>query len=157
MEKLYCEYTEAIQAIPQEVLDQNKKEVNALLNGLNQRIREYDTQYQVLLKELGVLCSAAEKNQDSIHSFFNTINDFLQLGLSTNERGSENYKVYESLVDKMTNKLYRFEQASPLEKALLVQITKSAWALTNPDRNMKQVAKQNGGKLKKKTRKARRV
>lgn len=152
---LYCKYIKAIEKIPQELLNTNKDQVNTLFYDVNQTIRNYDKQYNILLQELGVLCPSTK--EDSINFFFKTINDYLQLGLTTSPPDSEEYKTFDAVAKMMNNflnnKISDFEQAQPLEKALLVQITKSAWFLTNPDRNMSHVAQQIGGKLKNKTRK----
>lgn len=157
MDRLYCTYVKAIEKIPQKLLDEKKDEVKSLFYDVNQRIREYDQQYQVLLKELGVLCPMGATKQDSINYFFKTINDYLQLGLTTYSHDPEKKKVFADVTELMNKflkkEIFDFEQAQPLEKALLVQITKSAWVLTNPEKSMNKVAVQLGGKLKNKTRK----
>ena len=156
---LYCTYIKAIEKINQELLNENKEKVETLFYDVNQRIRQYDSQYNIILKELGVLCRKEDK--DKIKAFFQTINDFLQLGLTTYAHDPEKKEIFEQVTKLMENFLNKdisdFEQAQPLEKALLVQITKSAWALTNPNLSMNQVAKQIGGKYKNKTRKAKRA
>lgn len=145
----------AIEKIDKTLVDTNKENVKTFLKGVNQRVKDYDSQYQVLLKELGVLCPSIK--EDTINVFFKTINDFLQLGLTTSPPDSNEYKTFDAVITLMNRFLKKeisdFEKAQPLEKALLVQITKSAWALTNPDKDMEKMAQQIGGKLKNKTRK----
>lgn len=161
MESIYCKYVAALQKFPPDLLQTQKDKIQPLFYDVNKQIQKYDDQYNILLQELGVLCPTNTTKESKAKTFFKNLQDFIQMGLSIYPEKSDGYKAFDSvetvLEDFIGGKIENFEQAKPLTKGLLLQLTKSAWFVTSPKTSMEVVAKQMGGSLKNKTRKAKRI
>ena len=152
----FCSFVKYIESIPMESMTPDiLNQVKSYFSDINERIQQYDEQYQVLLNELGVLCHNQSKNTVS-ETFFRALLDFLRLAYSLYEvepaKLAVFYPILTSLHTLFNSRQFKFE-GDLLQKALLLQLTKSAWVLSKQTQSIQQVAKQVGGSLKKKTRK----
>ena len=133
--------------------------MQTLLYDLNTQVQKYDEQYQVLLQQLGTLCPAKPRKQDLFSSFFEALLELFSLAFH-HYKDSSNIKPFSDLLDQIhillkTQTMQLKED--PLQKALLLQLTKSAWALTQSKEDMYQYANRlNKKSSKSKTRKQRR-
>ena len=154
----FCTYVQFIESIsPESITPEILREVKSYFSDLNQRIEQYDEQYQLLLKELGVLCN--EQSKSTIpERFFRALLDFLRLAYSIYVTQPEKLDVFfptlKGLHTLFGTGTFKFE-GDLLAKALLLQLTKSAWLYSNQSQPIEKVAKQIGGSRKNKTRKHR--
>jgi hypothetical protein len=145
---LFCKYVASIERFPAESHTQE------IMSAMNKRIEEYDEQYQILLNELGVLCSQGQTKADISLVFFQNLLDFFRLAYSVYQEQPEKLEKFASLLHDIqtflkTKKLV--VQGGPSQEALLLQLTKSAWNMTSSEKSIAAVAKQVGGSLKKQT------
>lgn len=152
----FCKYVKYIESIPAESMTPEILEkVKSYFSDINQRVQQYNEQYQVLLQELGVLCNQQSKSTIPEH-FFRALLDFLRLAYTMYESDPSKLQVFFSIL-KALHSLFESNQwkfeGDLLQKALLLQLTKSSWILSNQTTPMQQVAKHIGGSLKHKTRK----
>jgi hypothetical protein len=154
----FCSYVQFVESIPAETLTPEVLvQVKSYFSDINQRIEQYDEQYQLLLRELGVVCSEPSKHTIP-ETFFRALLDFLRLAFSIYETRPEKLEVFFPTL-KGLDTLFRtgnfgFE-GDLLSKALLLQLTKSAWVSSNQSQPINKVAKHLGGARKNKTRKNR--
>ncbi len=154
----FCKFVKVMESIPVEsITPEILAQVKTYFYDVNERIKQYDEQYQVLLSELGVLCSEESKSTVP-ERFFRTLLDFLRLAYSVYEKEPTKlagfYPILVSLDNLFQTGTFKLE-GELLPKALLLQLTKSAWVLSNPKMSMESTAKQIGGARKNKTRKQR--
>jgi hypothetical protein len=147
----FCHFDAIVESLPPTIPD----EVYSLFQDVNEQIRAYNQQFLVLKQELGVLCTKEPGHQDKVTKFFSSFLDLFKLAYTVYLQDPEKLKPFQDLLEKFivflkTNTL---NLETPLEKGLLLQLTKSAWAYTKTQETMKSVAKQEGGKLKNRTRK----
>jgi len=154
----FCAFFTEIQTISPDPTVQ--KEVDSLFQDVNTEIEKYNQQFQILVSELGVLCQVNSDQGSLVVQFFQALLDLFGLALNTYRDYPEKLKVFYSLLSKFKTLLetqkIKLEQ-DPLQRALLLQLTKSAWALTQTEKDMGLYAKslrKVGGKRK--TRKHRR-
>lgn len=152
----FCTYVKFIETIPTDTITPEiLAQVKDYFYDVNERIKQYDEQYHVLVQELGVLCS--EESKSTIpERFFRTLLDFLRLAYSVYEKEPSKLQVFtpilKSLHDLFQTKTFKLE-GELLQKALLLQLTKSSWILSKQTQPIETIAKQMGGSLKNKTRK----
>jgi len=159
--ELFCRLFETIQSAPPETYSpETIAKVQTIFQDVNSAVQDYNRQFQMLVKELGILC----KNQtqsSTFHQFFSSLLDLFRLAYTVYKEDAEALSHFEPLLQKLllllqTNKIH-LEQENTFQNALLLQLVKSAWALTNTRETMegsaKEVQLQQGGK---KTRKAKR-
>lgn len=151
----FCTYVQFVESIsPESITPEILTQVKSYFSDLNERIGQYDEQYQLLLKELGVLCNQQSKSTIP-ETFFRALLDFLRLAYSIYETQSEKLDVFfptlKALHRLFETGTFKFE-GDLLAKALLLQLTKSAWLYSNQSQPMENVAKQIGGSKKNKTR-----
>jgi hypothetical protein len=154
--ELFCTFTSQLQDISPDIFTPEiQTQVKEYFQDVNKRIEQYNEQYEILLQELGVLCSEGSKS--SIPSrFFQALLDFFRLAYSLYEDQPEKLQVFYPLLQQLTQLLQtgQFQlKGEPLEKALLFQLTTSAWVYSHTNQSMQSVAKQIGGAKKNKTRK----
>ncbi len=155
----FCKFVKVMESIPVEsITPEILAQVKTYFYDVNERIKQYDEQYQVLLIELGVLCSEESKSTVP-ERFFRTLLDFLRLAYSVYEKEPTKlagfYPILVSLDNLFQTGTFKLE-GELLPKALLLQLTKSSWILSKQTQPMEKVAKQIGGSLKQKTRKQKR-
>lgn len=152
----FCTYVKFMETIPADsITPEILSQVKDYFFDVNERIKQYDEQYQVLLSELGVLCSDESKSTTP-ERFFRTLLDFLRLAYSVYESDPTKlagfYPLLISLHKLFTTGTFKVE-GELLQKALLLQLTKSSWLLSKQTLPIEKIAKQIGGSLKRKTRK----
>jgi hypothetical protein len=156
----FCKFVAEIEkSIPESYSPEILAKVKDSFYDINKRIEEYDDQFQLLVKELGVVC----RNDPSLTSvpqrFFQGMLDFFKLAFSLYNNEPEKLQVFSNLLGKVKEALSSGNMTfgnDLFERALLLQLTKSAWVLSNPSTSMNQAAKHIGGSLKNKTRKQKR-
>jgi hypothetical protein len=153
---IFCVFVEQLKTIPAESLTPDvQNQVKNYFQDINKRIQEYDDQYKILLNELGVLCGANTKPPIA-QRFFQSLLDFFRMAYSVYQDQPEKLQVFETILRQIKTLFQtgtlQFE-GTPLEKALLLQLTRSAWILSHPPTSMEKVANQIGGRKKNKTRK----
>lgn len=158
--ELFCTFTSRLQGISPDVFaPEIQTQVKEYFQDVNKRIEQYNEQYEVLLQELGVLCNEDSSKSSIPSRFFQALLDFFRLAYSLYENQPEKLQVFLPLLQHLT-RLFEtgtFElKGEPLEKALLFQLTTSAWVYSNTNQSMQSVAKQIGGSKKHKTRKQKR-
>ena len=152
----FCTFVQYIQTIPAESITPDVlAQVKSFFSDINERIKQYDEQYQLLLNELGVLCNQQSKNTIP-ETFFRALLDFLRLAFSIYESHPETldtfFPILKALHTLFGTGTFKFE-GDLLSKALLLQLTKSAWLSSKQTQPIETVAKQVGGSRKNKTRK----
>ena len=155
----FCKFVASLESVPAESLTPElMNEVKLYFQDINERIQQYDEQYQILLNELGTLCGANQQGTPVHERFFKSLLDFLKLAYSIYQEEPEKLQVFYPLVQQL-HALWQTGstqlEGDLLQKALLLQLTKSAWVLSNPKMSMESTAKQIGGARKNKTRKQR--
>ena len=157
---LFCQLTKQLEQLPPEIHNvEVQKQVQQLFLDVNEEIQRYNEQYQLLVRELGVLCK--EDSQDQVHRFFQALLDLFRLASSIYQTNPEKLAPFGALLHEfrqaIDTKTWKIE-GDIFQKALLFQLTKSAWVFTRTEKDMtayaKVVQKQSGGKNK--TRKIRR-
>lgn len=150
---LFCKYVAAIEAFP---ADSHSPEilstVEVSLEGMKKRIEQYNEQYQILLNELGVLCSTQQTKTDISLLFFQNLLDFFRLAYTVYQDQPEKLEMFTSLLHDIQTflKTKKLDVAGePQQKALLLQLTSQAWDMTPSQKSIEAVANQIGGSLKK--------
>lgn len=124
---------------------------------INEQIDNYNRQYALLVRELGVL-SSGEPKKELVSSFFLSLLDLFKMAYTTYEQDEEKLQPFHTTLDKLVTILEtkNVPEMTPLEQGLLVELSNSAWNYTKTQQSMMNVAKQVGGKLKNHTRKQKR-
>ena len=157
--ELFCLYTSAISKLPEQDYHtpEVEEKVKSLFQDINKQIDLYNEQFQVLVEELGVLCH--DSPGDTSQTFFYGLLDLFRLAYTTYQKYPETLQEFLPLLTEVVNLLEfkRFgEQDNVVQNALLLQMTKSAWALTKNPKPMNAAAKQIVSNRKQKTRKQKR-
>lgn len=157
---IFCVFVEQLRTIPAESFTPEvQAEVKLYFQDINQRIQEYDDQYKILMNELGVLCGANTKTPIA-QRFFQSLLDFFRMAYSVYQDQPEKQEAFTNLL-KQIKTLFQTGtlqlEGTPLENALLLQLTRSAWITSHPPSSMEKVANQIGGSKKNKTRRHKRL
>lgn len=161
--ELFCKFMDALRAIPPTAhANEIKNAVKNVFQDVNTAVQEYNEQFQIMLRDLGVLCQNTPAQQDKIKEFFVAYVDLLRLAYTVYKEDEETLQAFHPLLQKLLTlietKQMNIEQEEPFQNALLLQMVNSAWALSNATQSMESVAnkikEQRGGH---KTRKQRRV
>ncbi len=150
----FCHFDVIVEELPPTI----PEEVNELFHDVNEQIKAYNEQFLILKQELGVLCTRDPTQQDKVQKFFTSFLDLFKLAYTVYINDPQKLEPFQQLLTKFTEFLTKntMKLETPLEKGLLLQLTKSAWAYTKTQESMKTMAKQVGGKLKRHTRKQKR-
>lgn len=128
---LFCEFTKEILTLPPPDTATQAK-VDALFKDVNKQIDLYNEQYQVLKQELGVLCRS-DTQTDIPKKFFSALVELFRLAYTTFQHYPtelDDYRIeFQSVLDLLRGGKFQL-QGEPYQKALLLQLTKSAWATT---------------------------
>lgn len=151
--ELFCSFVNTIQSVPSDITPETQKKFQSFFPAINKRIQEYDEQYKIIVNELGVLCTQSSETETSDISkkFFKGLLDLFNLAYSVYEGYPEKVEVFTPLLEEIENLLSTGKMnipTDPLEQALLVEMTNTAWAFTKAQEDMKVYAKQIGGKRK---------
>jgi hypothetical protein len=156
----FCAYVNTIEKTsPESYSSDILNKVKESFYDLNERIKQYDEQFDLLVMELGVVCRNDPSLTTVPQRFFHSLLDFFKLAYSLYESDPEKLQPYYRILKQLRKDLVSgtiTQEGDLFEKALLLQLTKSAWILSNPNTSMNQSAKQIGGSLKNKTRKQKR-
>ena len=151
--ELFCSFVNTIQSVPSDITPETQKKFQNLFPAINKRIQEYDEQYQIIVNELGVLCTQSSETEtetvDISKKFFRGLLDLFNLAYAVYEEDPETVEVFTPLLEEIEGLLSTGKMnvpTDPLEQALLVQLTNTAWAFTKAQEDMKVYAKQVGGK-----------
>lgn len=156
----FCRFVLSVQGIkPETFSDSVKQEVRSLFYDVNTEIQKYNEQYQILINELGVMCGIEAKDT-VVHRFFKAYLDLLGLAYNIYKEYPEKLKIFLSLLQDLvvlleTNTIQLKED--PLQKALLTELVKSSWILTQNDKDLLKYTKTLRGGNQRRTRKARRT
>lgn len=149
---LFCQLERQLGQLPPEVQSQEiQEQVQSVFVDVNTEIEKYNEQFQYLIKELGILCR--QESKDLVQRFFQALLDLFRLASSIYQTTPEKLAPFGHLlhelrvgVDTGTWKL----EGDAFQKALLLQLVKSAWVLTRTETDMnlfsKKLQKQSGGK-----------
>ena len=150
----FCHFDVIVEDLPPTI----PHEVSSLFQDINKQIQAYNEQFLILKQELGVLCTRDPKHQDKVEQFFSSFLEFFKLAYTVYIEDPQKLEPFQRLLEKFIGFLQTntIKLDTPLEKGLLLQLTKSAWAYTKTQESMKSMAKQVGGKLKRHTRKLKR-
>lgn len=142
---LFCEFTKEILTLPAPDTPTQAK-VDALFKDVNKQIDLYNEQYQILKQELGILCRPAIQT-DIPKKFFSALVELFRLAYTTFQHYPtelHDFQVeFQSVVELLRDGKFQL-QGEPYQKALLLQLTKSAWATTKKfsDQTMDQMVTQ---------------
>jgi hypothetical protein len=157
---LFCTFTQGVTALP-EPDEETQKKVKALFQDINTQIDLYDRQYNILKQELGVLCPSNPQGT-SATQFFEALLTLFRLAYTTFQGRPEldDFRVGLTCLTKaLQTNTFQLEE-EPYQNALLLQLTKSAWASTKNPLSMqlagKQLAKGGRNKTRKQKNKQRR-
>lgn len=150
----FCHFDVIVEELPPTI----PEEIQSLFQDVNEQIKAYNEQFLILKQELGVLCVREPGHQNKVSQFFSSFLDLFKLAYTVYIEDPEKLQPFQSLLEKFVGflKTNSMTLETPLEKGLLLQLTKSAWAYTKTQDTMKSVAKQVGGKLRRHTRKQKR-
>ncbi len=129
-----------------------KTNVTKYFLDINKQIDEYKEQFKIIVQELGTLAPTPTQKQETVYTFFLRLLDLFKLGRNTQE------PIFHTLLEKYVEFLESgtLDLKDSTEKSLFDALVKSAWALTNKPFSIEQQVKQEGGRLKNKTRKHKR-
>jgi len=150
----FCAFVAVLKTIPP-TAPAIQTQVQTFLHDLNQQVEMYDEQYQVLLQELGTLCPANSTNQDLVSRFFEALLELFSLAMYNYNDPQPFADLLDQIASLLKTKTMQLKE-DPFQKALLLQLTKSAWALTQSKEDMIQYASRLKHSSKSKTRKQRR-
>lgn len=158
---VFCSFVNTLEQIPATLeTPELKAKIQLLFRDVNKRIDEYDEQYQVLVNELGTICSQDQETKEQSVKFFHALLDLCKLAYSVYQDSPESLQPFATIVQQLNTLFSKGKMtlsSDSLETLLLITLSKSAWAYTKSQEDMKVYAKQMGGKRKNKTRKQRRV
>jgi hypothetical protein len=140
--RFFCTFTQGVTALPEPDTATQEK-VNQLFQDINTQIQLYDRQYDILKQELGVLCPSNSQGA-SADKFFDALLTLFRLAYTTFQGGKELDDFLVGLQCVLTvfqTNTFKLE-GEPYQKALLLQLTKSAWAYTKTPTSMQLTAKQ---------------
>lgn len=153
---LFCQLTTQLRTLPEDVHSQMiQTQVQTLFVDLNKQIEKYNEQFRILLDELGVLCRQGQAEETLVQQFFQGLLDFFRLAFTMYHNNPEKLAPFAFLLDQFHQALVTRKwklEGETLQKALLLQLTKSAWALTRSNQDIlsytKTVKQQLGGQRK---------
>lgn len=150
----FCHFDVIVESLPPTV----PEEVNQLFHDVNRQIDAYNEQFQVLLNELGVLCTRDSTKKTIIEIFFSALLDLFKLAYSVYQNNPDQLQPFQTVLESFVRFLETnsMNLEDPIQQGLLLQLTKSAWAYTKTQQSMKTMATQVGGTLKNRTRKQKR-
>jgi hypothetical protein len=160
LEKHFCKFVEAIQALPPTLsLPDSQAQVKDLFQDVNTAVEQYNRQFQNLINELGVLCRAPAGKSSLFEQFFSSFTDLLRLAYTVYQEDPEKLSKFQPVLQVLltlleTNQI-QLQKEEPMTNALLLQLVNSAWALTNTRESMNAVAKETRQRGGRKTRKQR--
>ena len=161
--ELFCKFVDALQAIPPSAQSPElQAEVKTVFQDVNAAVQQYNEQFHLMLRELGLLCQNTAVHRDKIKEFFIAYIDLLRLAYTVYKDDEETLQKFHPLLQKLLTlietKKINVEQDEPFQNALLLQMVNSAWALSNTSTSMdavvNKIKQQRGGH---KTRKQRRT
>jgi hypothetical protein len=136
-----------------------KTDVSYLFVDINQQIQDYKDQFAVIVQELGVLAPTPLQKNETVSLFFLRLLDLFKMAKTVYSDSSNTRRLtFQVLLDKYVEFLGTGEISfdSDEERSLFDELVQSAWALTKSSTSMNALAKQEGGRLKSKTRKHKR-
>lgn len=151
---LFCQLERQLTQLPPEVqTEELQEQVRSVFVDVNTEIEKYNEQFQLLVKELGVLCR--QESKDIVQRFFQALLDLFRLAPSIYQTAPEKLAPFGTLLHEMRMAMdtgkWKLE-GDVFQKALLLQLVKSAWFLTRTEKDMrlysKTLQKQSGGKNK---------
>lgn len=155
LSRLFCEFVQDLQTLSPEA---QTISVQHLFVDMNKQIEKYNEQFQVILDELGILCKDTQTSQ-GIERFFEALLDLFRLAFSMYEHHPDKLAPFEPLLEMLVSRMDSLESKlpeDPLQQALMLQLTKSAWALSNARGSMEATATALRNQTKRKTRKQKR-
>lgn len=156
---LFCTFTAGVTSLPEPDAETQER-VKQLFQDINKQIELYDRQYEVLKQELGVLCPANPQGT-SAKQFFDALLTLFRLAYTTFQEEPDDLDDFllglQCLTKVLQTNTFQLE-GEPYQKALLLQLTKSAWAYTKNPMSIELAAKQlaKGGRNKTRKQKQRR-
>lgn len=160
LSRAFCTFVDELTSIASANTPENQKATQELFLDMNSQIDRYNEQFQVILDELGVLCKETSKPND-IENFFEALLDLFRLAFSVYQTQPDKldkfHPLLQNIVLVMDTQKPNLKQEDPLKQALLLQLAKSAWALSNARNSMEITAKALKEKQKQKTRKQKRT
>jgi hypothetical protein len=135
-----------------------KKNVSYLFVDINQQIQNYKDQFAVIVQELGVLAPTPLQKNETVSLFFLRLLDLFKMAKTVYDSSNTRRQAFEALLERYVEFLGTGEISfdSDEERSLFDELVQSAWALTKSPTSMNTLAKQEGGRLKSKTRRHKR-
>lgn len=143
---LFCQLTRHLEQMPPEVQSEEiQKQVQQLFLDVNTEIQRYNEQFQLLVRELGVLCREQTK-QELVPHFFQALLDLFRLASSIYQTTPDSHKLapFAALLHELRLALETHQwkvEGDIFQKALLQQLVTSAWVLTRTEKEIPQYAK----------------
>ena len=140
---LFCQLQHQLGQFPPEVQSKEiQREVRTFFVDVNKEIQRYNEQFQLLVKELGILCR--QESKDLVHQFFQALLDLFRLVPSIYRTTPEKLAPFGQLLHEFRVALdtgtWKLE-GDAFQKALLLQLVTSAWVLTRTEKTMLTYAK----------------
>jgi hypothetical protein len=139
---LFCQLTKHLEQVPPQS-EELQKQVQQLFLDVNTEIQRYNEQFQLLVKELGVLCRD-ERKQDLVQHFFQALLDLFRLASSVYQTTPEKLAPFAALLHEVRLALETRQwkmEGDAFQKALLLQLVTSAWILTRTEKEIPQYAR----------------
>jgi hypothetical protein len=145
---LFCQMVKQLERLPPEIHNEEiQKQVQELFLDVNTEIQRYNEQFQLLVRELGVLCKQDSPPRDVVHLFFQALLDLFRLASSVYQTTPEKLTPFLSLLHQFRTAL-ETKQWPPLanegdtfQMALLYQLLTYAWVLTRTEKDLSMYAK----------------
>ena len=144
--ELFCKLFDAIESLPPEThAPETLANVQTVFHDVNAAVEQYNKQFQILIQELGVLCKQTNASS-KFQTFFTSFLDLLRLAYTVYEKDPNKLSRFQPLLQTFIHLLdsnhISLKQGDIEQNALLLQLVKSAWALTNTRQSMEHTAKE---------------
>jgi hypothetical protein len=135
----------------------SKEDISPFFVDMNEQIQKYKDQFAVIVHELGVVAGSSKK-EELVHDFFLHLLDFFKLANTVYAQDQTKRHEFQTLLQSYVTFLETgtLSFSTATQESLFDELTKSAWALTKSSNTFQAVAKQEGGRLKNRTRKHKR-
>lgn len=143
--ELFCKFVDALRAISSSAQSPElQAEVKTVFQDVNTAVQQYNDQFHLMLRELGVLCQNTPMHRDKIREFFIAYIDLVRLAYTVYKEDEETLQKFHPLLQLLLTlldiKQIELDQHNPFQNALLLQVTNSAWALSNNSSSMESLA-----------------
>jgi hypothetical protein len=139
---LFCQLTRHLEQLPPPN-EEVQKQVQQVFLDVNTEIQRYNEQFQLLVRELGILCREQTK-QELVQQFFQALLDLFRLASSIYQTSPEKLAPFAALLHELRLALETHQwkmEGDTFQKTLLHQLVTSAWVLTRTEKDIPQYAR----------------